>query len=1295
MVRKAAVLVVFAALALTPGGRAAARPEVTWSLDRRDLGFFDWRQRLAVAPDGGVWIGGAVAPGTSKGLLYSLQDGQWMDFQDALPGTERTFVLDVDPAGTLWFCDYSRTEESTYGGLRIRRLDGQGWHEDRVEPGIWPQAMDMISPEEGWIGGNNGSFLHWSGGRWRRETLDLPERQRRGLNILALRMLGPGDGWAVGAQGLVARYRKGRWRVVPVPAALRSEAFYDLDVSGGRLWAVGSRGLLASRDGRGWRRWATPVSSDLLGIAMVSPHDGWAVGGYGTILRFDGKEWRPQISPTATDLHDVAMAGPGEGWIAGEEVLLRSTPGGPPLLRHAARLASSSMIRQPGRGAAALDVDGDGDLELFSFHPTSLRLFENRGAAGFAETMAIPPLASEAVPPLQGASWGDVDGDGDPDLLVLGEAPGKVWLYRNRGRGRFNAAEELPTEPLGGSGDTAHLLDLDRDGHLDLYLARSALPGPKHLDNPLYRNDGGGRFTKTGPTTGEQGIEMLALWGDLDGDLDLDGVLPGNGNELTLLLNENGRLRDATAGSGLDAPLGEGQMFQGGLLDLDVDGDLDLLVLGDRLYVFVNGGRARFRRDDELFGPVENNPAFASRLSNAGDLDHDGFPEVLLQPVVGSRPVPRLFSRGPDGRYRDIAFRTGLGDLTGNAAVFADWDDDGDLDLYVTGNRGSFLFENGQDDSSFLKVRLQGDRSNRLAVGARVLIYEAGHLGERSRLRGHQQLGAGFNPSGVQDLSELHFGLDARRRYDVEVTFPSGRRVVAKNVAPGRTLTLSESPVGLRQLLLSGRWARRAWLAADLRREAAKLALALLVLALARGQAARRLGARLIVPRWSVAAALTVLYLLTAGGLAGDGRLAVHAGHLLGFTGVLALLAVADQRLTRWKSANHLGPYRLYEVLGEGGMGMVYRARHVVTGQTVALKVLHPHRTAGEAHRLRFLREARILTGLQHPNIVRVFDTGEIGGRGYISMELLAGVSLRELVRRRGPLPFDAVQALLAAALDALGYVHRQGVVHRDVKSDNLFLLLDPEAPLPADEADWRWRVKLMDFGLARSAGALTLTGRQALLGTLAYMPPELLRGQPPDARSDLYSLGVAAYEALTGRLPFEGEDEATLLARIQTSGPVPLRTLRPDVPPDLEERVEGLMARDLTPCPPLPSPPHPPGEGEPVRAVWPESAPWLSREGGERRASEDLSPSTEACHRRGMGGRWERGTGGEAWQARFQHVQALLAEHRATEAQVLLVECLADLKETLLPLEPGQREIYCRQHGVAAVLDLAHRLHS
>lgn len=1258
---------------LLPPVRAAAvnrgqQPEVIWSTYRRDLGFLGWRPRLALGPRGEGWIGGAASLGASGGLLYRWHQGDWVRWSTSPTQAARTFVLDVDPAGALWLCDYSPTDEATYGGLRIRRYDGRRWRGQIVRPGIWPQVMDMVSPGEGWIGGNHGALLHLTQGRWRREALPLTPGERRGMNILALEMSGREEGWLAGTQGLVARYQQGRWRVVPVPEPMRREDLYALDVTAdGSLWVVGSRGLIARYDGTAWRRFESPRPFGLLGLAMVSPQDGWAVGEYGTILRWDGKAWRQQPSPTLAELYSVSMTSPEEGWIAANGLILRASPRRRPWLRELAEQGRDSMARQPGRKVAAVDADGDGDLDLFSLHPASMHLYGNLGAAGFFE---VPGLTPPPVSLLQGFSWGDVEGDGDLDLLVLGRVPGALWLYRNQGGPRFAAPERLPVEPLGGN-DSAALADLDGDGHLDLYLARNAATG--RAGNLLYRNDGAGRFARLGAATGTGGTGALTLWGDLDGDLDLDGVLPGNGGgELRLLLNEGGRLRDATAASGLAGACREGQILQGGLLDLDLDGDLDLLLLGDRLYVFLNDGRARFHPGQELFEPVASNPAVSSTLSAAGDLDHDGYPEVLLLPVVEGRLAVRLFSRGRDGRYHDVAARAGLADLTGNAAVFADWDGDGDLDLYVAGEESSHLLENLQDDASFLAIRLHGDRGNRSAVGTRVRIYEAGFLGERRFLRGHQQAGVGFNPSGVPDPGTLHFGLDARRLYDVEAVFPGGRRVVERSVRPGRSLDLYESPPGLRQAWLAKRWACRTWLTADLRREVAKLGLVVLALAVWRGLAARRFGARLLVRRWSLTAALLAIYLLTAGCLAADGRAAAQGLQILGFAGALSLVTLVDRRLTEWKSSRYLGPYRLRETLGEGGMGVVYRARDVVSGRIVALKVLHPRMTEQEEHRLRFLREARILTRLEHPNIVQVFETGEIGGRGYICMELLAGLSLRRLVRRRGPLPAEAVRAILAAACDALGYVHGRGIVHRDVKSDNLFLL-EPLVALPVDEAGWRRRVRLMDFGLARSLDMNTLTGRRALLGTLAYMPPEQLRGEGLDARSDLYSLGVVAYEALTGRLPFEADDEGSLLARIQTADPVPLRRLRPEIPEALARIVEAMLARD---------PAQRPASAEALG----ELLAHLGRS-GEVPAVPSEAPAAEPQRVEGIG------EGPGTWRGRYEEARRLAQEGHATEAQVLMMECLAELKTTLLALDPDQRELYCRQHGVAAALDLMDRL--
>ncbi|HSG38573.1 MAG TPA: serine/threonine-protein kinase, partial [Thermoanaerobaculia bacterium] len=512
----------------------------------------------------------------------------------------------------------------------------------------------------------------------------------------------------------------------------------------------------------------------------------------------------------------------------------------------------------------------------------------------------------------------------------------------------------------------------------------------------------------------------------------------------------------------------------------------------------------------------------------------------------------------------------------------------------------------------------------------------------------------------------LTFGLAAGRLYDVEAVFPGGRRVLARSVSPGRTLDLFESPPGLRQLWLARGWARRAWLLADLRREAVKLLLALAALAAWRALAGRRFGERALARRWSLSAGLLAAYLLLAGALAGDARAWTQALQIPGFLAALALLTLLDRRLTAWRSSRHLGAYRLREPLGEGGMGVVYRARDVVSGRTVALKVLHPLRTREEEHRLRFLREAEILTRLDHPNIVRVFETGEAGGRAYICMELLTGEPLGRWIRRRGPLPPEAVREILAAAAGALGYVHERGIVHRDVKSDNLFLLEAPAAGF-----SWGYRVRLMDFGLARSSGAPSLTDRQALLGTLAYMPPEQIRGEALDARSDLYSLGVVGYEALTGRLPFEDGDEGGLLARIQTADPVPLRRLRPDVPADLVWAIETTLARDP--------------------AARPASARVLS----ERLAGSDAGWTEPDPVPPGLAGNPERYQSSEetAWRMRYQEARRRAEQGRSLEAQVLMMECLEEIRRALMDLAPEQREAYSRRHGVTEALDFMNRL--
>jgi len=246
------------------------------------------------------------------------------------------------------------------------------------------------------------------------------------------------------------------------------------------------------------------------------------------------------------------------------------------------------------------------------------------------------------------------------------------------------------------------------------------------------------------------------------------------------------------------------------------------------------------------------------------------------------------------------------------------------------------------------------------------------------------------------------------------------------------------------------------------------------------------------------------------------------------------------------------GRYRIEAQLGAGGAGTVYRARHLGLDRAVALKVLRTRERWGS--RMRFEREARALAQLSHEHIVSVSDCGVDGDVPYLVMELLEGESLSARLER-GSLPAELACDLLLQLLEGLAYVHEHGLVHRDVKPGNLFL---------ERSAQGRERLKLLDFGLAKlleqsEDAAVTLSGE--VFGTPAYMPPEQITGEGIDARSDVYSVGLVAFEMIAGRRAFQGH-EAELL-RQQLVEPLPrLSQLKPSPPAGLAAALDPLLQR-------------------------------------------------------------------------------------------------------------------------------------
>jgi len=256
------------------------------------------------------------------------------------------------------------------------------------------------------------------------------------------------------------------------------------------------------------------------------------------------------------------------------------------------------------------------------------------------------------------------------------------------------------------------------------------------------------------------------------------------------------------------------------------------------------------------------------------------------------------------------------------------------------------------------------------------------------------------------------------------------------------------------------------------------------------------------------------------------------------------------------------GKFRVERIIGQGSMGLVVEATHLALDERVALKFLRPDARSTPDIVARFAREARAAATLKSDHVARTFDVGTHDGMPFIVMEYLEGRDLSQMVADEGPLPIEEAVAYVLEACEALAEAHARGIVHRDIKPDNLFVTRGETT---------RKQLKILDFGISKDGvarGQMDLAASETteIMGSPHYMSPEQIRStRDVDARADLWSLGIVLFELLTGTMPFTGTDVAPLIAQILHEPHLRLRALRPDAPEELERVVDACLAKDAS----------------------------------------------------------------------------------------------------------------------------------
>lgn len=1073
-----------------------------------------------------------------KGNLYQLKNGKW----------ESVFKFDYSDnpqiaynEDKIWFIHHET--HHNFWHPRFYEYDGNQFNEiilpkvmwDEIDYSMW-NGIEILDDGTAWMIGQLGNILYFDGNVWSEFESPLKNVERTSIyfgDLNDIEMLSTDFGWAVGREGVIIKFENGKWNRIDSPVETDLRKISMIDSNNG--WIVGDRGTILKFQNGEWKYFENDFRVSFSSVITDGIDKAWIVGTRSTLIEWNGEKWNEieSIKSFNDIFEDVAFAKDENDeykiWVIGQAGIYTTSQN---LGFSFTDITTAASIRNEGRSATFFDGNNDGfnDLAIISDGGPNL-IYKNLGNNVFSE-ISREQIGNTNASLNQTLILGDLDRDNKLDLLEILDDLNYNLAF---GKGEFHFSDDPERSKLElGIIDatlaltSAKFIDFDNDGNLDIYISNFS------REDMLFKNDGYGNFTNIYNETGinkklnrqAYGVIVNDFNNDMLADILIVYRFAENHKFVELYLNKgNFRFEEKEA----DAFKSNQNLISMSAVSADFnnDGSQDIFVFnsGKIPVLLLNDGNANFTDVSLQTGFTEaiQHPEPTGGIVNAADVNNDGYIDIFVS--------SKLYLNSPEFVFTEVSEQVGIS-FTGNPS-FGDIDNGGDLDLFIGISKNSAsigesakLFRNNLSHGNSVKVRFNTDKSNRTAIGSKVSLIGKNENSEEV-YRNTKYFGFGEAPLSQQNISELHFGLIDSLSYSMKVEFPSSVKREISNIQPNKTYTVTESSFINHHVTTTKNSIQRSINLVDWNLAVVKLFLLIFVSMFIYRQTRQWKSSR-IIKQWYFILTIIVFFMLI-----------IHftLKTNLYFEWLLPIILPAifvlgfsyySSKYLEERESKYISHFKLMEILGVGGMGKVFKAFDTQNNKLVALKIINPTLLKDKENKRRLNSEGRLLSSIDHKNIVKVFEFGETEDHSFIAMEYLTGGTLEQFIENYFPLDKELFKNIAIEICEGLITIHDNNVLHRDLKSQNIMF-------------DENHSIRIMDFGLSKSPLVSTMTSLGTVVGTLGYVAPEQITNIQVDQRTDIFSFGVILYQMLTKKLPFTGENEMALIHSIfNTIPPLP-----------------------------------------------------------------------------------------------------------------------------------------------------------